>query len=253
MNRIGGKSNTGEGGEDPARYRNELKGIKITRGTKLTDVFGKNVEVRLRAGGDSLRPRSSRSPRAASVSRPSTWSRPTRSRSRWRKAPSRARAASCPAARCPTISASCATRCPAWASSARRRTTTSTPSRTWPSWIHDLKNVSGQGRHQVKLVSEVGVGTVALAWPRPRPTHRDRWPRRRHGRFALVVHQALRHALGAGPRRTQQTLVLNRLRGRIRVQADGQMKTGRDVVIGALLGQMSSASPPHRWWPRAAS
>jgi hypothetical protein len=47
--------------------------------------------------------------------------------------------------------------------------------------------------------------------------------------------------------------VLNRLRSRIRVQADGQMKTGRDVVIGACWVPTSSASPPHRWWSKAAS
>src|SRR5207244_9220049 len=57
MNRIGGKSNTGEGGEDPARYRNELKGIKITDGTKLSDVIGATVveaDYELK-DGDSLR------------------------------------------------------------------------------------------------------------------------------------------------------------------------------------------------------
>jgi glutamate synthase (NADPH/NADH) large chain len=64
----------------------------------------------------------------------------------------------------------------------------------------------------------------------------DRRPRRRHRRLALVVHQACRRPWEIGLAETQQTLVLNRLRGRIRVQADGQMKTGRDVVIGALLG-----------------
>ena len=70
MNRIGGKSNTGEGGEDPARYRNELKGIPITAGTKLSDVIGaQGHRGRLRAEGrrqPALR-RSSRSPRAASA------------------------------------------------------------------------------------------------------------------------------------------------------------------------------------------
>lgn len=52
---------------------------------------------------------------------------------------------------------------------------------------------------------------------------------------------------------TQQTLALNRLRGRIRVQADGQMKTGRDVVIRAPPGAMSSASHRLRWSSKAAS
>jgi glutamate synthase (NADPH/NADH) large chain len=64
----------------------------------------------------------------------------------------------------------------------------------------------------------------------------DRRPRRRHRRVALVVHQACGSPWEIGLAETQQTLVLNRLRGRIRVQADGQMKTGRDVAIGALLG-----------------
>ena len=57
MNRIGGKSNTGEGGEDPARYRNEMKGIPIVDGTKVSDVIGAKViaaDYTLRAG-DSLR------------------------------------------------------------------------------------------------------------------------------------------------------------------------------------------------------
>src|SRR3954467_15219443 len=58
MNRIGGKSNTGEGGEDPARYRNELKGIPVTAGTKVSDVIGRAIEAdyALQAG-DSLRSR----------------------------------------------------------------------------------------------------------------------------------------------------------------------------------------------------
>src|SRR5256884_7137158 len=57
MNRIGGKSNTGEGGEDPARYRNELKGIPIAEGTKVGDVIGAKVMVADYAlkAGDSLR------------------------------------------------------------------------------------------------------------------------------------------------------------------------------------------------------
>ncbi|EQD61743.1 Glutamate synthase, central-C domain protein, partial [mine drainage metagenome] len=52
---------------------------------------------------------------------------------------------------------------------------------------------------------------------------------------------------------TQQTLVQNGLRARIRVQVDGQLRTGRDVVIAALLALTSSVSPPRRWWRRAAS
>jgi glutamate synthase (NADPH/NADH) large chain len=64
----------------------------------------------------------------------------------------------------------------------------------------------------------------------------DRRPRRRHGRspWSSIKHAGSPWEIGLAE--TQQTLVLNRLRGRIRVQADGQMKTGRDVAIGALLG-----------------
>jgi glutamate synthase (NADPH/NADH) large chain len=69
MNRIGGKSNTGEGGEDPARYRNELKGIPITDGTKVSDVIGAKVieaDYEMKAATACAR-RSSRWLRAASA------------------------------------------------------------------------------------------------------------------------------------------------------------------------------------------
>ena len=114
MNRIGGKSNTGEGGEDPARYRQELKGIPIKQGQTMAR-HHRQGRGRGRHPAEGRRfaalAASSRWRRAASASRPSTCRRPTRSRSRWRRAPSPARAASCPAARCPSTSASCATRC----------------------------------------------------------------------------------------------------------------------------------------------
>ena len=103
--------------------------------------------------------------------------------------------------------------------------------------IHDLKNANPHASISVKLVSEVGVGTVAagVAKAQVRPRH-DRRPRRRHRRspWSSIKHAGTPWELGLAE--TQQTLVLNRLRGRIAVQVDGQMKTGRDVVIGALLG-----------------
>ena len=103
--------------------------------------------------------------------------------------------------------------------------------------IHDLKNANPQARVHVKLVSEVGVGTVAAGVAK---AHADvvliSGPRRRHRRAPLT---SLKHA-GApwelGLAETQQTLLLNGLRDRIVVQTDGQLKTGRDVVIAALLG-----------------
>ena len=103
--------------------------------------------------------------------------------------------------------------------------------------IHDLKNANSKASISVKLVSEVGVGTVAAGVTKAKADH-----------LVIAGHDG---GTGASPlssikyagspwelglAETQQTLVLNQLRGRVRVQADGQMKTGRDVLIAALLG-----------------
>ena len=103
--------------------------------------------------------------------------------------------------------------------------------------IHDLKNANPRARINVKLVAEVGVGTVAAGVAKA------------HSDVVLIAGYdggtgaspltSLKHAgipWELGLAETQQTLVINRLRDRIVVQADGQMKTGRDVVIAALLG-----------------
>jgi len=103
--------------------------------------------------------------------------------------------------------------------------------------IHDLKNVNPSARISVKLVSEIGVGTVAAGVAKARSDH--------------VTISGFEGGTGASPltsvthagspweiglSETHQTLVLNNLRGRIAVQVDGGLRTGRDVVIGALLG-----------------
>jgi len=103
--------------------------------------------------------------------------------------------------------------------------------------IHDLKNANRAARVSVKLVSEVGVGTIAAGVAK---AHSD-----------VVLISGFDGGTGASPQtsvkhaglpwelglaETHQTLVLNNLRSRIVVEADGQMKTGRDVVIAALLG-----------------
>ncbi len=103
--------------------------------------------------------------------------------------------------------------------------------------IHDLKNANRNARVSVKLVSEVGVGTIAAGVSK---AHAD-----------VVLISGFDGGTGASPQtsikhaglpwelglaETHQTLVLNNLRSRIVVEADGQMKTGRDVVIAALLG-----------------
>ncbi len=103
--------------------------------------------------------------------------------------------------------------------------------------IHDLKNTNPLASISVKLVSEVGVGTVAAGVSKAKADH-----------IVIAGHDggtgasplsSIKHAGSPwelGLAETQQTLVLNRLRGRVRVQVDGQLKTGRDVVVGALLG-----------------
>jgi glutamate synthase domain-containing protein 2/glutamate synthase domain-containing protein 1/glutamate synthase domain-containing protein 3 len=103
--------------------------------------------------------------------------------------------------------------------------------------IHDLKNANPEAQVSVKLVSEVGVGTIAAGVAKAKADHvtiaghdggtgASPW--------SSIMHAGTPWELGLAE--TQQTLVLNRLRGRIAVQVDGQIKTGRDVVIGAMLG-----------------
>ncbi len=103
--------------------------------------------------------------------------------------------------------------------------------------IHDLKNANPKARISVKLVSEVGVGTVAAGVSKARADHvtiagfeggTGASP------LTSVTHAGSPWEIGLAE--TQQTLVLNKLRGRIAVQVDGGLRTGRDVVIGAMLG-----------------
>jgi len=103
--------------------------------------------------------------------------------------------------------------------------------------IYDLKNANDAARVSVKLVSEVGIGTIAAGVAKAKAdvilvSGFD-------GGTGASPLSSLRHA-GApwelGLAEVQQTLVLNRLRDRVRLQADGQMKTGRDVIVAALLG-----------------
>ena len=103
--------------------------------------------------------------------------------------------------------------------------------------IHDLKNANPAARIHVKLVAEVGVGTVAAGVSK---AHADVVLISGHdGGTGASPLTSLKHAGGPwelGLAETQQTLLVNGLRDRIVVQTDGQLKTGRDVVIAALLG-----------------
>ncbi len=103
--------------------------------------------------------------------------------------------------------------------------------------IHDLKNANPDARISVKLVSEVGVGTIAAGVAK---AHADVILISGHdggtgaSPLSSIKHAGLPWELGIAE--TNQTLLLNDLRSRVAVEVDGQMKTGRDVVIGALLG-----------------
>jgi glutamate synthase domain-containing protein 2/glutamate synthase domain-containing protein 1/glutamate synthase domain-containing protein 3 len=103
--------------------------------------------------------------------------------------------------------------------------------------IHDLKNVNPDAQISVKLVSEVGVGTIAAGVSKAKADHitiagydggTGASP------LSSIKHAGLPWELGLAE--AQQVLVANNLRGRVRLQADGQLKTGRDVVVAALLG-----------------
>jgi glutamate synthase (NADPH) large chain len=103
--------------------------------------------------------------------------------------------------------------------------------------IFDLKNVNPDGDVSVKLVSEVGVGTVAAGVSKARSDHVT--IAGYEGGTGASPLTSIKHAGSPweiGLAETHQTLVANRLRGRIAVQVDGGIRTGRDVVVGALLG-----------------
>jgi glutamate synthase domain-containing protein 2/glutamate synthase domain-containing protein 1/glutamate synthase domain-containing protein 3 len=103
--------------------------------------------------------------------------------------------------------------------------------------IHDLKNVNPKARVSVKLVSEVGVGTVAAGVAKAKADHiliSGDSGGTGNSPLTSIKYAGIPWELGLAE--TQQTLVLNDLRGRVYLQTDGQIKTGRDVAIAALLG-----------------
>ena len=214
MNRLGGRSNTGEGGEDPARSHPGPK----RRPAPLGDQAGRLGAVRR----DDRLPRRRRpaadqglAGREARRGRPAA--RATRSTRR---------------------SPGCATR-------PRASGLISPPPHhdiysieDLAQLIHDLRCVNPAPTISVKLVAEAGVGTVAagVAKAKRRP-HRDRRARRRHRRVAAVVAQARRPALGARPRRDAAGAASRTTcAAACALQVDGGLRTGRDVLVAALLG-----------------
>jgi glutamate synthase (ferredoxin) len=212
MNRIGGKSNTGEGGEDPARYTLEPNGDS------------KNSAIKQVASG-----------RFGVTSYYLTQARELQIKMAQGAKPGEG--GELPGKKVyPPI--------------AKVRGTTAGVGLISPpphhdiysiedlaELIHDLKNSNRNARISVKLVAEVGVGTIAAGVSK---AHADVVLISGHdGGTGASPLSSIKHAGGPwelGLAETHQTLVLNNLRSRIYVEADGQLKTGRDVAVAALLG-----------------
>ena len=239
MNRIGGKSNTGEGGEDPARYRNELKGIKIVKGTKLSDVVGaKVVEADYELNdGDSLRSKIKQVASGRFGVTAEYLVSADQIQIKMAQGAKPGEGGQLPGGKVSEYIGFLRYSVPGVGLISPPPHHDIYSIEDLAQLIHDLKNVNPRADISVKLVSEVGVGTVATGVAKAKADHiviagHD-------GGTGASPWSSIKHCgtpWELGLAEAQQTLVLNRLRGRVRVQADGQMKTGRDVVIGALLG-----------------
>ena len=239
MNRIGGKSNTGEGGEDEARYRDEARGIAIGEGATLGSILGaERIESDLALEpGDSLR---SRIKQVASGRFGVTAAYLVSADQIQIKVSQGAKpgeGGQLPGHKVSDYIAQLRFSVPGVGLISPPPHHDIYSIEDLAQLIHDLKSCNPQASISVKLVSEVGVGTVAAGVAKCKADHvviagHD-------GGTGASPWSSIKHAgtpWELGLAETQQTLVLNRLRGRIRVQADGQMKTGRDVVVAALLG-----------------
>ena len=233
MNRIGGKSNTGEGGEDRRRY------APIKAGESLQSRLGKTrveVEIRLREG-DSLK---SKIKQVASGRFGVTTEYLASAEMLQIKIAQGAKpgeGGQLPGRKVSEYIAELRYSTPGVELISPPPHHDIYSIEDLAQLIHDLKNSNPQALVSVKLVSEVGVGTVAAGVAKGKSDHVT--IAGHDGGTGASPWSSIKHAgtpWELGLAETQQTLVLNRLRGRIAVQVDGQMKTGRDVVVGAILG-----------------
>ena len=239
MNRIGGKSNTGEGGEDPARYRQELKGIKISAGTKVSDVIGAKVIAAdyVLKDGDSLRSKIKQVASGRFGVTTEYLVSADQLQIKMAQGAKPGEGGQLPGGKVSEYIGMLRYSVPGVGLISPPPHHDIYSIEDLAQLIHDLKNANPRASISVKLVSEVGVGTIAAGVTKCKADHiviagHD-------GGTGASPWSSIKHCgtpWELGLAETQQTLVLNRLRGRVRVQADGQMKTGRDVVIGALLG-----------------
>ncbi len=241
MNRIGGKSNTGEGGEDPMRYRAEMRSGQpaIRDGETIGDVIGAGrveVDTALRAG-DSLRSRIKQVASGRFGVTAEYLSSADQIQIKMAQGAKPGEGGQLPGHKVSDYIGMLRYSVPGVGLISPPPHHDIYSIEDLAQLIHDLKNANSRASVSVKLVSEVGVGTVAAGVSKAKADHvviagHD-------GGTGASPLSSIKHAgtpWELGLAETQQTLVLNNLRGRIVVQVDGQMKTGRDVVIGALLG-----------------
>jgi glutamate synthase (NADPH/NADH) large chain len=233
MNRIGGKSNTGEGGEDKKRY------IPVATDTTMSEVFGKEfieADVKLKAG-DSMRSRIKQVASGRFGVTAEYLASADQIQIKMAQGAKPGEGGQLPGHKVSQYIAMLRFSVPGVGLISPPPHHDIYSIEDLAQLIHDLKNANPNASISTKLVSETGIGTVAAGVAKAKSDH-----------IVVAGHDggtgaspltSVKHAgtpWELGLAETQQTLVLNQLRGRVIVQADGQMKTGRDVVIGALLG-----------------
>ena len=243
MNRIGGKSNTGEGGEDPLRYQAEMRSPErksgIKKGDTLASVIGKDrvvADIPLE-DGDSLRSKIKQVASGRFGVTAEYLTSADQIQIKMAQGAKPGEGGQLPGHKVSEYIAKLRFSVPGVGLISPPPHHDIYSIEDLAQLIHDLKNANPKASISVKLVSEVGVGTVAAGVSKAKADHvviagHD-------GGTGASPVSSIKHAgtpWELGLSETQQTLVLNRLRGRITVQVDGQMKTGRDVVIGAMLG-----------------
>jgi glutamate synthase (NADPH/NADH) large chain len=239
MNRIGGKSNTGEGGEDSSRYRQEMKGISIKQGATMASIIGRDqieADITLQEG-DSVRSKIKQVAAGRFGVTAAYLNSADQIQVKMAQGAKPGEGGQLPGYKVSEYIARLRFSVPGVGLISPPPHHDIYSIEDLAQLIHDLKNVNPSASISIKLVSEVGVGTVAVGVAKAKSDHvviagHD-------GGTGATPLSSLKHAgtpWELGLAETQQTLVLNGLRGRIRVQADGQMKTGRDIVIAAMLG-----------------
>ncbi len=233
MNRIGGKSNTGEGGEDSNRFR------ILKAGDKLSEIIGKNriATDLVMKEGDSLRSRIKQVASGRFGVTAEYLASADQIQIKMAQGAKPGEGGQLPGGKVSEYIAKLRFSVPGVGLISPPPHHDIYSIEDLAQLIHDLKNANSNASISVKLVSEVGVGTVAAGVSKAKADHivvsgYD-------GGTGASPLSSIKHAgtpWELGLAEAQQTLVLNKLRGRVGLQVDGQLKTGRDVLIGALLG-----------------